>query len=106
MKYSEQLKHLNWQKKRLEILKRDKYTCQFCKGKDISLEIHHLIYLSGHLAWEYDNELLISLCSDCHDEIHELNKVIALISKNVIINKIDLIELSEIIKTFAINKQK
>ena len=33
MNYSEQLKSPKWQKKRLEIMQRDKFTCQLCGDK-------------------------------------------------------------------------
>lgn len=99
MTYLEQINHPKWQKKKSEILNRDNYTCQLCGSKEKTLHVHHLIYFSGKMAWEYDNELLITLCKDSHKEIEELKKIIALISLQVIKKKIDLIELSEIIKT-------
>jgi hypothetical protein len=37
------------------------------------LNIHHKYYISGKLAWEYDNEALITLCYDCHKEEHKKN---------------------------------
>lgn len=98
MTYSEQINHPKWQKKRLEILERDNFTCQYCKSKIKTLHVHHLIYISGVMIWEYDNELLITLCKDHHELIHELSKVIAIISKVIIFNRIDLIELDEIIQ--------
>lgn len=99
MEYLKQIQHPKWQRKRLEILNRDNFTCQLCGEKEKLLDVHHLIYFSGNMIWEYDNELLITLCNDkCHKEIEELRKIIALISLQVIKRKIDLVELSEIIK--------
>lgn len=63
--YSEKLRDPRWQKKRLEILNRDKFTCQCCKTTEIELHIHHIEYRPGE-PWDIDTELLITLCKDCH----------------------------------------
>jgi len=91
--YSELLKDQRWQDKRKEIIKRDNYECQYCGLGLKKLNVHHLIYLKGLKPWEYDNELLITLCDEHHKMIHDMNKIIAIIAKNVIINKIDLTKL-------------
>lgn len=64
--YSEKLKHPKWQKKRLEILNRDKFTCQSCKAEDRTLHIHHFQYRSCE-PWEYEGTELITLCEVCHE---------------------------------------
>lgn len=64
--YSEKLRDPRWQKKRLEILERDKWTCQGCGSKDKELQIHHTVYESGKKPWEHNSERLKTLCSDCH----------------------------------------
>lgn len=64
--YSEKLKHPKWQKKRLEILNRDKFTCQSCKAEDKTLHIHHFQYDNVE-PWEYENYKLITLCEKCHE---------------------------------------
>lgn len=70
--YSQQLQHPKWQKKRLEILKRDKFRCKMCSDKETQLQIHHLKY-SGK-PWEAKNEDLISLCSQCHMIVEHYKK--------------------------------
>ena len=68
-------------RERAAALKRDKYTCQQCggkqskaKGKEFAVEVHHV---EGVLNWEvvldsvYSNllcnpKLLETLCKDCH----------------------------------------
>jgi len=50
--YSEKLKDPRWQKKRLEILSRDKFTCQLCSDKETELHIHHNEYFPGKKPWE------------------------------------------------------
>lgn len=51
--------------------------------KDIKpdLNIHHKYYIVGKKAWEYNDEALISLCVDCHQEEH-LNCEIGVYSEN------------------------
>lgn len=63
--YAEKLKSPKWQKKRLEILQRDKFECQSCFDTEKSLQIHHFYYDNCD-PWEYDNSCLITLCEDCH----------------------------------------
>lgn len=35
------------------------------------LNIHHLKYIMGRSPWEYDADSLVTLCVDCHHDIHE-----------------------------------
>ena len=39
------------------------------------LNIHHKFYISGRLAWQYENEALVTLCYDCHKKIHEDERI-------------------------------
>jgi hypothetical protein len=72
MSYDDSIKDARWQQKRLEILMRDGFECQRCNAKDHrELHVHHLIYIKGREIWEYNNELLISLCGECHKHEHE-----------------------------------
>lgn len=65
--YSEKLKDPRWQKKRLEILNRDNFTCVEC-GSDLdTLHIHHIAYINCD-PWDIDNSLLLTLCEECHKE--------------------------------------
>lgn len=50
------------------VLNRDKYTCQCCKTKQGTLEVHHIIFRSNGGSDEPDN--LITLCRQCHRELH------------------------------------
>lgn len=67
------LKHPLWQKRRLEIMQRDNFTCQIC-GKGINdgttLNVHHKQYIYGKMPWEYDNTNLVTLCEKCHKIQH------------------------------------
>lgn len=68
MTYSEKLESPLWQKKRLEIMNRDNWTCQHCGTKTTQLQIHHLDYWKGLDPWEYPADMLITVCKDCHKE--------------------------------------
>lgn len=71
MNYKEQLLHPLWQKKRLEIFERDKFTCQICLDTETTLHVHHIYYDKTYqtLAWEYPPHAYKTLCSDCHEAI-------------------------------------
>jgi hypothetical protein len=70
-------KDMNWEQKRVVILKRDNYRCQTCyrakeevtKAGDW-LECHHkpMTYQGQYGTWETKDELII-LCNVCHEEI-------------------------------------
>lgn len=70
--YSEVLKSPYWQRKRLEIMKRDNFTCQFCSDHTSTLNVHHTIYLPGKMPWEYTDDQLITLCEKCHADEEQL----------------------------------
>lgn len=76
MDYKEQIKHPNWQKKRLEILERDNFTCQECGVENKTLHVHHFNYIQNKKIWEYNNEMLITLCENCHKEKHLYQKML------------------------------
>lgn len=57
-----------WQKKRLEIFRRDNFTCRECNSKDIELHCHHCFYETGLAPWDYPDDSLLTLCSDCHEQ--------------------------------------
>lgn len=67
--YKEQLADNRWLRKKTEILIRDNYTCQKC-GATSYLNVHHINYEKGKLAWEYPDDNLITLCRDCHERTH------------------------------------
>jgi hypothetical protein len=68
--YSAQYKDPRWQKKRLEILERDRFQCSRCKDKDSTLHVHHIGYIKGKKVWDYRDNQLATLCESCHEEIH------------------------------------
>jgi len=68
--YYKLLQDPKWKIKASFIRKRDKHMCRHCGKKSHRLQVHHTIYIKGHMPWEYDNETLISLCSTCHKKEH------------------------------------
>ena len=63
--YQKKLLDPRWQKKRLEILQRDNFSCQSCCDNKKTLHIHHKIYQNCD-PWDYDDKYLITLCDECH----------------------------------------
>ena len=65
--YADKLKDPRWQKKRLLVLERDGWECQYCGAKDKTLHVHHKKYNKGKPPWEIDDKYLITACEECHE---------------------------------------
>lgn len=74
MTYSQKLTDPRWQKKRLEIMNRDQFSCQICQSKENTLNVHHRHYLVGREPWDYPSELLVTLCQTCHKKEEDILK--------------------------------
>lgn len=70
MDYKEQIKSPKWQKRRLEIMEKDNFTCQLCGDTETMLNVHHLAYHRDRNIWEYDDWELMTLCENCHKDEH------------------------------------
>lgn len=58
-----------WKRKSIEIRKRDKGLCQYCKPQGqyrFDVEVHHIIKLEQDIRLGLVNTNLISLCKACH----------------------------------------
>lgn len=66
--YPSKLKDPLWQRKRLHIFERDNFKCTCCKAERKELQVHHLEYLGDIQPWEYPDDLLATLCVDCHQK--------------------------------------
>lgn len=96
--FKEQYQNPRWQKKRLEIMRRDKWRCRCCNETKKALHIHHLYYQNDLMIWEYDNESYVTLCEDCHKEIHiDIKKLAGLIAFEIICGNIDVTDFKDII---------
>jgi 5-methylcytosine-specific restriction endonuclease McrA len=59
--------HCKW---RMRIFERDNYICQLCKKRGGKLEAHHIKSFKYHKNLRYKIENGITLCKECHKEIH------------------------------------
>lgn len=66
-------KSKRWKLKRLKILKRDGYMCQyfkrFGKRRDANV-VHHIFPAEFYPQWQWENWNLISLSSEAHEKMH------------------------------------
>jgi hypothetical protein len=78
--YGASLFDKRWKEKRLGILERDNRACVICKSTE-KLQVHHRQYhfikdLQQFKApWDYDDDLLVTLCERCHAKGHGKYKV-------------------------------
>ncbi len=69
-----------WKAKRLLILNRDDHKCVLCASSE-DLQVHHRQYhfskatKAFSLPWNYEDNLLITLCEKCHQKGHRQYKV-------------------------------
>ncbi len=70
--YLRKLSDPRWQKKRLKILERDKWTCKKCGDTETELHVHHLEYHKD--PWNTPDKLLITLCAHCHQIIEDIKE--------------------------------
>ena len=108
LNYSQLLSTVEWEIRRRDVLKRDRYTCQFCgnmaseKIKKMNqgysslvdyypivytsiqyyIHVHHKCYVLNILPWEYNEDDLIALCHICHDNYHQTNEVIVFLNQD------------------------
>ncbi len=74
--YAEQLKHPNWQKRRLEMLEASSWSCSDCGDTTTTLHVHHRRYIKGRMVWEYEDKDLAVLCEVCHEREHASRKLL------------------------------
>ena len=72
-----------WQRRRLEIMERDRFACRSCGDKSSTLNVHHHRYAKGRKPWEYGDHDLSTLCDACHDEQEHLKVGIACVYAHV-----------------------
>jgi 5-methylcytosine-specific restriction endonuclease McrA len=79
--YREKLFDPQWIKKKKKILARDNNKCVICGKSETGLIVHHRQYhyirrLQKHVdPWDYNDNLLITLCENCHNRGHYRFKV-------------------------------
>jgi hypothetical protein len=43
--------------------------------KPIILHVHHNYYIMDRLPWDYKTEALVTLCHDCHNQVHQEEQI-------------------------------
>lgn len=74
--YLEKLRDPRWQRKRLEVLEWNDFTCELCGDSESPLHVHHKAYFKGQEPWEYDRNQLACLCESCHESQHGENDLL------------------------------
>ena len=67
-------KRIVWKNKRRAILSRDQYRCASCRqyGRFTeAITVHHIFPLEYFPEYRLSNWNLVSLCSGCHNELHD-----------------------------------
>lgn len=100
MTYSDKLKDPRWQKKRLEVLQRDNWTCTECGSTKATLHVHHKNYSYDVNPWDYQDRILVTLCESCH-EFEEVLKADNGLYEQAKAGNITCIRIWRIINTFS-----
>lgn len=58
----------NWREK---VFKRDNYTCKKCGKRGVEIQAHHVKPWALYPALRYEVNNGITLCNECHKEIHK-----------------------------------
>ena len=72
-----------WKHKRAEILRRDHNECVRCRTvhhrHTPANTVHHIQHLDTHPDLALNDDNLVSLCADCHNEVHpeKLKKILS-----------------------------
>lgn len=69
--YAEKLKDPRWQKKRLEVLSKNDFSCEVCGDAKSTLHVHHKEYFKNREPWEYEVDQLACICKECHQNEHD-----------------------------------
>lgn len=68
--YQEKLRDPRWQRKRLEKMDDENWSCELCGDGTTELHVHHLFYDQEREPWQYALDQLRCICSDCHTLSH------------------------------------
>jgi hypothetical protein len=64
------LKDPRWQRKRLEVMQRDAWTCTKCGDQNSPLQVHHKYYNFDLDPWDYPMYAMTTYCELCHAKHH------------------------------------
>ena len=71
--YSEQLEDIRWTMFRTFVFVVRGQKCEQC-GSTHYLNLHHVKYIPGRKAWEYNCNEVQVLCRECHEKVHNIQK--------------------------------
>jgi len=71
MTYADQLNHPLWKMKKNRVMAENNCRCQHCGRQDAQMQVHHVHYIKGRMAWEYPDEMMMCLCEWCHQRWHD-----------------------------------
>ena len=63
-----------WNRRRMEIYRRDGFRCRRCGAKK-KLNVHHRWYVYGRKPWQYPDRCLVTLCEHCHNHVHRMRHI-------------------------------
>jgi hypothetical protein len=72
--YYEKLQDPRWQRKRLDVMQRAGFACEWCGSRAAALNIHHGWYAKGCEPWDYGEVTLYCLCQPCHERAETLKR--------------------------------
>jgi len=77
--YWELLRDPRWQRKRLEVMERDSFSCLECGDDSKTLNVHHSYYTKGNQPWDYPLDCFKTLCDECHRTVQGMQKRIQIL---------------------------
>lgn len=77
-----------------KIFERDSFTCVLCNDKGCQLNAHHILPFRGNEELVYEETNLVTLCRECHFEVHNFSFVSGGINK----------ELTDVLVTYIKNQ--
>ena len=48
------------------------------------LQVHHKYYIKNKFPWEYRDEAVVSLCFECHEDIHKFAHIMVYENENLV----------------------
>lgn len=48
-----------------------KYSVPILINRKIFLQVHHKYYIEKYLPWDYEENVLVTLCNNCHKKVHQ-----------------------------------
>lgn len=81
--YFELLRDPRWQRRRLEIMQRAGFSCEYCADRSSTLNVHHIWYEKGKDPWDYPDAALTCVCEECHEELHDFQKSLQALSSGM-----------------------